>query len=819
MAAYGCDIAPPISEGHNLRDSKQRTWTVGKAIGSGGFGAIYLCQPGNTKVVGDDAEYVVKIEPHSNGPLFVEMHVFTRLAQDHQVAEWRPRQSNKPQGWVGIPRFYGHGSTVVSGMRLRFLVMTRFGSDIEKFFQSGKKPIPLATVLNIGIQIINSLEYIHSKGYTHNDIKAQNLLLDKGGCDVFLVDFGLSCRFKDALGFHHEGGEDERFAHEGTLEYTSRDGHIGAHSRRGDLETLGYNLVHWTCGFLPWKNTEDPQNVQTQKNGFLENVETFLRKCFKPDPYPEVLLEYFSYICELEFKSKPDYKKMRRILGRTLDELGSAPHSKLQFGKKVKIRRGRQSDVIPMILEEVPTRATRSQDESQKVFWQDILDPESILKSASKSNMDEDSGGVDPRREAAEQERDKMALENPTPEMLKLLMMKSRLEEERVKLGWKEQLAEFNKRSQALKAKFASLDLRPRYNTPVMEEVIAARAGRLAAGHHTPETSDDEMDVTDGESVREPGSGPGVHFKLTPSIETPATVRARSVRAAALKSTLKQTKAEPELLTPMAPRTRLKARGATTEPVRKTRSCRSQKLSSSPLSLPPSCLPTPSDTAPPSPIPGLRQVSCQLCDKMMLERAIQRHLTTVHKVKRTPSSIQSTPEWSLSGGPPSSAQRERSASVASLNSGQRNARKRSSPLTIEPDSHCLPRRLRRDLHIQQVFSTPDSPSKNIRVAPCPVCGTQIAKSLIPKHFQDFHSPSNSRRTRSVANREGSEASLEELEDRERTEVRAKVRARAKVSVSSDSPEKIRNFDSPGRPRLSKEAVGSIVRTFKRGLVL
>ena len=37
---------------------------------------------------------------------------------------------------------------------------------------------------------------------------------------------------QDNLGFHHDGDEDERFAHEGTLEYTSRDGHIGAHSRQ-----------------------------------------------------------------------------------------------------------------------------------------------------------------------------------------------------------------------------------------------------------------------------------------------------------------------------------------------------------------------------------------------------------------------------------------------------------------------------------------------------------------------------------------------------------------------------------------------------------
>ena len=68
---------------------------------------------------------------------------------------------------------------------------------------------------------------------------------------------------------------------------------------------------------------------------------------------------------------------------------------------------------MPMIREELaPGRATRSQDDSQKVriilslmnslfvlkvFWQDILDPESIMKNASKSNMEDDSNSRDPR--------------------------------------------------------------------------------------------------------------------------------------------------------------------------------------------------------------------------------------------------------------------------------------------------------------------------------------------------------------------------------------------------------------------------------------
>ena len=46
---------------------------------------------------------------------------------------------------------------------------------------------------------MTSLEYLHSRGYTHNDVKAQNLLLDSSGCDVYLVDFGLASKYKVSL--------------------------------------------------------------------------------------------------------------------------------------------------------------------------------------------------------------------------------------------------------------------------------------------------------------------------------------------------------------------------------------------------------------------------------------------------------------------------------------------------------------------------------------------------------------------------------------------------------------------------------------------
>jgi len=867
-AAYGCDIAPPVPPGTVLKDSRLKTWTVGKAIGAGGFGAIYLCDRGEQDAIGDDSEFVVKIEPHSNGPLFVEMHVFLRLGMEEHMASWQPRQLDKPQGWVGIPRFHGSGSVVVENTKLRFVVMTRFASDLEKFFQSGSKPLPLATVLNIAVQVVNSLEYIHSKHYTHNDIKAQNLLLDSGGCDVFLVDFGLACKYKDNFGFHCDGGGDERKAHEGTLEYTSRDAHIGAHSRRGDLETLGYNLVHWASGFLPWKDTEDPEYVQAQKNGFLENVETFLVKCFKPAPYPPILKEYFDYICDLEFKTRPDYKHIRKLLGKALDELGSAPHTKLQFGKKIKIRKSRKSDAFPIILEEEEGRATRSRDDGKKVFWQDILDPESIMKSASRSNFDEDSNGIDPQQEAHEQERQMAALANPTPEMWKLMEVKRKLEEERQKMGWKEQLAEYNKRNLANKLKFVQMDLTPSYNTPVMEEVIAKRAARLARDNHTPEPSDDEMDedevfnVTvienvestkikensfsqnDNDQLQEnlspfpkskvthtpvdrilrsrtttpKDSQPSPDGKKTPSetsrpgSATPRT-KSRSVTPSIPNSTPVKGKSksctpakvdEEDLTTPMIPVKARKVVGVSQPPPQPTPAVASRTRSKNTSECLPDndvdvCFPTPAPTAPPSPTPspqtpGQKYESCTICSKTMISRSLTRHYSTVHSMKRP---LSSTPS-------------RHSGLTPRLKRGRVNVTPKSNESDTQPppllrhqtplvgqEQEILPRR--RKAVIDMELNPPDSPSKNIRVAPCPLCGMQLAKSLIPKHFEDNHSPTAGRRSRK--------------------KVDSMTGAMARVAVSTDTPEKIRNFDSPARPTITKETVGNIVSTFRRGLVL
>lgn len=82
-------------------------------------------------------------------------------------------------------------------------------------------------------------------GNTAKEVKEKHskFLYDENDDErVFVIDYGLATKFvninEDKI-VHKPFCCDERRAHDGTLEFTSRDAHFGAHSRRSDLECFG----------------------------------------------------------------------------------------------------------------------------------------------------------------------------------------------------------------------------------------------------------------------------------------------------------------------------------------------------------------------------------------------------------------------------------------------------------------------------------------------------------------------------------------------------------------------------------------------------
>uniref|UniRef100_A0A182JAD4 non-specific serine/threonine protein kinase n=1 Tax=Anopheles atroparvus TaxID=41427 RepID=A0A182JAD4_ANOAO len=141
---------------------------------------------------------------------------------------------------------------------------------------------------------------------------------------IHLIDFGLASKFMDSSGQHRPFCMDQRRAHDGTLEFTSRDAHMGAHARRSDLECLGYNLVYWSRGFLPWKDEKllnQPEQVHRMKEYFMTDVREMQRLVYGDD-CPAYLGDFLAYVSQLTYDERPDYQHCRSLFLKELKRLG-----------------------------------------------------------------------------------------------------------------------------------------------------------------------------------------------------------------------------------------------------------------------------------------------------------------------------------------------------------------------------------------------------------------------------------------------------------------------------------------------------------------
>ncbi|KAI7804297.1 serine/threonine-protein kinase VRK1 isoform X4 [Triplophysa rosa] len=323
-------LAEEFPPGEVLTDNAKKRWKLGQPVGKGGFGLLYLANEDSSRSVGADASYVIKVEPSDNGPLFSELKFYMRAAKPDLIGAW---MKSKKVDYLGVPKYWGSGFHEKGGKRYRFMVMDRFGTDLQKKFEENGRKFPRKLVLQLGIRLLDILEYIHEHEYVHADIKASNLLLSYTNPNqVYLVDYGLAYRYSPE-GKPKEYKEDPKRCHDGTIEFTSIDAHKGVSpSRRADLEIMGYCMTQWVCGRLPWEDKlQDPLYVRDSKLRCRENIDEFMKSCFNPENKPDELGKFMQEVKSLGYMDKPDYAKLRSILQQGLKSMGASDDKKLDF--------------------------------------------------------------------------------------------------------------------------------------------------------------------------------------------------------------------------------------------------------------------------------------------------------------------------------------------------------------------------------------------------------------------------------------------------------------------------------------------------------
>ncbi len=201
--------------------------------------------------------------------------------------------------------------------------MELLGSSLEDIFQNQQKKFSIKTVCMIGIQILDRLEFIHNKNIIHRDIKPDNFVLgmDNKSHIIYALDFGLSKKFRSSRTHQHiKFNINKKLT--GTARYASINALKGCEqSRRDDLEAIGYVLMYFLRGSLPWQGLHVHKGEDRYKKILAKKKATSAEELCKG--FPSEFVEYINYTRNMEFEADPDYKHLRGLLLSVLQKENS----------------------------------------------------------------------------------------------------------------------------------------------------------------------------------------------------------------------------------------------------------------------------------------------------------------------------------------------------------------------------------------------------------------------------------------------------------------------------------------------------------------
>ena len=108
----------------------------------------------------------------------------------------------------------------------------------------------------------------------------------------------------------------------GTARYASINALKGCEqSRRDDLEAIGYVLLYFLRGSLPWQGLHVNKGEDRYKKILQKKKGTSAEDLCKG--FPNEFVEYINYTRNLEFEADPDYKFLRGLLTTVLEKQNS----------------------------------------------------------------------------------------------------------------------------------------------------------------------------------------------------------------------------------------------------------------------------------------------------------------------------------------------------------------------------------------------------------------------------------------------------------------------------------------------------------------
>src|SRR5271165_4204846 len=251
-------------------------------LGAGGMGVVYKAL--DTRL---DRAVALKFLPDG-------------MVQDSQALERFRREAHAASALnhPGICTIYDIGEQD----HRPFIAMEFIDGETLRQYIHGQ-PLPLARILDLGIQIADALDVAHTEGIIHRDIKPSNVFVSKRG-QVKVLDFGLAKLVaKDLLPDNSEDSSSKVTQDSlsivgiisGTPAYMSPE-HVRGDDldRRTDIFALGLLLYEMTTGRQAFGGrtggaiieailTRTPVTVRTVNPQIPHELEEIINKCLEKD--------------------------------------------------------------------------------------------------------------------------------------------------------------------------------------------------------------------------------------------------------------------------------------------------------------------------------------------------------------------------------------------------------------------------------------------------------------------------------------------------------------------------------------------------------
>jgi hypothetical protein len=256
-------IIPLVKDKDKEKEKKRElleNFQIGERIGKGAYGSVY-------RGINVENGEMVAIKQVSRGKVN-NTEIASILSELDLLKELNHPNILSYKGFIKTNEHINIVLDFVEGGSLH--------SILEKF-----GPIPERLAVCYVKQILHGLNYLHSRGVIHRDIKCGNILVTKDG-SVKLADFGIAMRFGD--GSAQAVGSPYWMAPE-VIE-------LQGSSSAADIWALGCTIIELLTGSPPYYELNQVQAMFSMVENEMPPIpkqistpmESFLKRCFKRAP-------------------------------------------------------------------------------------------------------------------------------------------------------------------------------------------------------------------------------------------------------------------------------------------------------------------------------------------------------------------------------------------------------------------------------------------------------------------------------------------------------------------------------------------------------